>query len=110
MAEVEVLQQAQPLFLQHELLATRERCGVLILVSEFERQIVILPDTGVSARIPHAAFEAVLDAMRSPLTRGQLAPAFEIGLAALQGALVQHAVRFDPENAEVPNSVQGSRA
>jgi putative membrane protein len=105
-AEVEVRQQAQSLFLQHELFATRERCGVLVLVSEFERRIVILPDTGVSAQVPHAAFEAVIEAMRDPLARGQLAQAFEIGLAMLQAALVQHGMRFDPGNStQLPNSL-----
>lgn len=110
-AEIEVRQQAQSLFLQHELFATRDRCGVLILVSEFEREIVILPDTGVSARLPQAAFEAVIESMRGPLARGQLAQGFEIGLATLQAALVQHGIRFDPDSArDLPNSLQENRS
>lgn len=110
-AEIEVRQQAQSLFLQHELFATRERCGVLILVSEFEREILILPDTGVSAKLPQSAFDAVIDSMRGPLARGRLAQGFEIGLATLQAAFVEHGLRFDPSSVqELPNSLQENRA
>lgn len=92
-------QQAQSLFLQHELFATRERCGVLLLVSEFEREIVILPDTGVSAQLPQTTFEAVIDSMRGPLARGQLAQGFEIGLATL--------ARRGPERREARRVIAG---
>jgi putative membrane protein len=42
--EVEVKQYAESLFLSRELFATRKRVGILVLVSLFERKVVILPD------------------------------------------------------------------
>ena len=38
--------------------ATRERTGVLILLSELEHRVVILGDSGVHARMPAGAWQA----------------------------------------------------
>ena len=45
--ETETMQYAESLFLSNELFSTEDRRGILLLVSQFERQVVILPDTGV---------------------------------------------------------------
>ena len=105
-AEMEVRQQAQSLFLGHELFGTRERCGVLLLVSEFERQVVVLPDKGVRERVPAQVLQEVVDAMLGPLKRGELAKAFDLGLSVLEAALVTHGFRGGKAGAEeLPNRV-----
>ena len=107
-AEAEVRQQAQALFLEHELFATQERCGVLLLVSEFEHQVVVLPDKGVRAQVPEAVLQEVIDAMRGPLARGELLKAFELGLAVLEAALVTHGFKGGRRGIdELPNQVHG---
>ena len=45
--DVEVRQYAESLFLSRELFATNKRTGILVLISLFERKIVILPDRGL---------------------------------------------------------------
>jgi len=52
--EVEVREHARSLFLERELFRTRERTGILILVSLFERRIELLPDTGFAAAVARA--------------------------------------------------------
>ncbi|HEX7043331.1 MAG TPA: hypothetical protein VF203_01830 [Burkholderiales bacterium] len=105
-AEGEVRQQAQSLFLEHELFGTRERCGVLLLVSEFERQVVVLPDKGVRERVPAQVVQEVVNAMLGPLERGELAKAFDLGLSVLEAALVTHGFRGGKPGAEeLPNRV-----
>lgn len=105
-AEGEARQQAQSLFLERELHATRERCTVLLLMSEFERQIVILPDKAVRDCAPDAAWQRVIDAMRSPLAQGRHAAAIEAGLAALEAVLLSHGVVGDGRSRdELPNGV-----
>ncbi|MCI0474542.1 MAG: hypothetical protein L0Y76_13270, partial [Ignavibacteria bacterium] len=44
--ETETLQYAESLFLSRELFTAQDRRGILLLVSQFERQVVILPDKG----------------------------------------------------------------
>lgn len=62
-AETEVMEHARLLFLRHEVFATPLRNGVLILVSIFERRVIILPDTGLQARITDAELRPVIARM-----------------------------------------------
>ncbi|MEX0961021.1 MAG: hypothetical protein WDZ63_17225 [Burkholderiales bacterium] len=87
--DLEVRQHAHTLFLQHELHATRGRIGVLLLVSIFEREVVVLPDSGLSMRIPRQEFGRVLGAMKPLLRRRRLMPAFIAGLDALEELLLE---------------------
>lgn len=83
-AEVETKQYAESLFLSRELFATRERRAVLLLVSLFERRIVVLPDKGLAGDLDEAALRRVIDSMRPDLTAGRTAQALEAGLKTLE--------------------------
>ncbi|MBN1892906.1 hypothetical protein JW906_00345, partial [bacterium] len=50
-AETEVQQYAESLFLRRELSATAGRTGLLLLISLFERRVVVLPDRGLDPRL-----------------------------------------------------------
>jgi len=86
--EAEVLQYAQAFFLERELFRTRRRTGILLLVSLFERRVVILPDTGVAARIPQPTLAQVVARMTPHVSRSARYQALTDGLAALEGALL----------------------
>jgi len=89
----EVEQFARAFFLERELYATRARSGVLLLVSCFERKLVVLPDTGLAVRLGEAELAPVIAAMRAPLARGARAEALLVGLAALEAALLAAGLR-----------------
>lgn len=82
-AEVEVRQYAQSLFLDRELFATAGRTGILLLVSLFERRVILLPDKGLRNRLTDNAIEDVIASMRSFLARNEIGPALETGLDRL---------------------------
>jgi len=82
-AEVEVRQYAESLFLSRELFATHKRTGILLLVSLFERKIVILPDKGLNGYLPEGKMYGIITAMTPFLKRRELRKAFESGLAEL---------------------------
>jgi putative membrane protein len=55
----EAVQRAAGLsFLAHGVFATRDRTGVLILLSDLERQVVILGDQGIHAHMPNDGWSA----------------------------------------------------
>lgn len=54
--KAQALSFAQSSFIKNGVSATRDRTGILLYLSAFEREIVILPDTGVVASIPPAEF------------------------------------------------------
>ena len=103
-AEVEVRQYAQSLFLDRELFATRGRTGVLLLVSMFERQVVLLPDRGLEERLSGDASKEIVGRMTAALAAGRVGHALEDGLAGLENALAASATGPCPEN-ELPDTI-----
>jgi len=85
--ETESLQYAESLFLSHELFATDSRRGVLILVSQFERQVVILPDKGVRDRLTIHVMKTIISRMSLHLKQKNIISAMETGLEELVSAL-----------------------
>lgn len=86
-AETEVLQYAQSLFLERELFATGKRTGILLLVSLFERKVVILPDKGLETRLTENDLQKVIGAMTPNLKEQKIGAAFETGLEKLSHLL-----------------------
>jgi putative membrane protein len=94
--EGEVEQYARGYFLEREVFGTRERTGILVLVSLFERKIAILPDTGLADRLPAGALAAVVAQMRPQLSRGARFAALSAGLNALERTLLAAGFRGAP--------------
>lgn len=85
--DAEVRQYAESFFLARDLVRTRQRSAVLLLVGLFERSVVILPDSGVRARVDAAELAAVIARMTPSLAAGRIAPALLDGLDALETLL-----------------------
>jgi putative membrane protein len=86
--DLEVRHYAQAFFLRHELFATRERNGILLLVALFERKVEILSDVGLHARFDAADWRAVIDAMTPLLRERRCFGALQQGVARLQALLL----------------------
>lgn len=82
-AELEVRQYAEMQFLAREMFATPERTAILLLTSLLEHRIVLLPDRGMAARVPVAAWDGVIARMTSLLRSRETAAAVLAGLDAI---------------------------
>ncbi|HEX4986623.1 MAG TPA: TPM domain-containing protein [Burkholderiales bacterium] len=87
--EVETSQFAQSLFYRHGLDRTRGRTGILLLVSLFERRVVVLADAGFDGRVGAADWQALTARMTFILGRGAVAGALRAGLDALEALLLE---------------------
>jgi putative membrane protein len=87
-ADSEVRQYAQCMFMEHGLFRTRQRSGVLVLISRFEHEVVILPDEGISSSVPESELAAVITHMTPLLARGETAEALCEGLRGLKALLL----------------------
>ena len=85
--EVEVRQYAESLFLSRQLFSTRKRSGILLLVSLFERQVIVLPDTEISKRLSQEVMQEIISMMTPSLASGLVARALEEGLERLEQIL-----------------------
>lgn len=103
-AELEVQERAKSLFLSHELFATHNRAGILLLVSLFERQVVVLPDRGLDKRLSKDDMQRTIAQMIPILASGEVALALERGLSNLEGILVVSAPAQSGKN-ELPDEV-----
>jgi putative membrane protein len=90
---LEVKHYAQSLFLTRELFRTQHRTAVLILVSDFERRIEILPDVGLHNRVSEPEWRRVIDALAPRLREARPFHALQDGLAAVEHLLVSKGFR-----------------
>lgn len=69
--EREVRQRATEAFVAHEVFATRDRTGVLIFLSLFERRVVVLGDSGINARVAPGEWDDIVAGIVAGIKRGQ---------------------------------------
>jgi putative membrane protein len=103
-AALEVRQYAQSMFLERELFGTSQRAAILILISLFERSVVVLPDTGINKRLSAKSLQSVVDRITQTLASKRLADAFEEGLSALEEILAATAPAESGKN-ELPDEI-----
>ena len=95
-AEGETAQYAKSVFLDHELFNTPDRCGLLVLISLFERRVTVLPDTGLSTKIADHALEPAVALITRYMLQGNAFKAIQEGLAALERILSQAGFSGEP--------------
>lgn len=87
--EAEVRQYAAAMFLEREWFLTAKRHAVLLLVAQYERTVVILPDAGLRASLTESKLAAVIEAMRPKLLDGEFEAAISMGLDSLERLLIE---------------------
>jgi putative membrane protein len=102
--EAETLQYAEALFLSHELFATEGRRGILLLVSRFERQVVLLPDKGIRTHLSTEVMEGIISNMTQQLKQNRLRDAMETGLEGLLKAIGSPSSSW-PDKNELTNEI-----
>jgi putative membrane protein len=100
----ETMQYAESLFLARELFATEGRRGILLLVSQFERQVVILPDKGVRDRLSREVIKNIINNMTKFMQRNEIRKAMETGLEGLVKEL-QPSASTRPDKNELSNQI-----
>lgn len=103
-SEEEVRQYAESVFLDRGLFATSQRTGILVLVSMFERQVIILPDTGLQEFLSRETIEEIISGMAPILGSGDVARALEEGLKDLEKILGGKIEDISPPN-ELANDI-----
>lgn len=71
---------AERAFAQHGISRTRERTGVLLMISLLERRVYLLPDRGIGQRVSAAQWEKVVEAVAATLKTGDIVGAFCTGI------------------------------
>lgn len=64
---------AREAFLEKEVFRTRERIGILLFVSVFEQQVVVLGDSGINAKLKPADWKGIVSGVIARVKAGRLA-------------------------------------
>jgi len=104
-ARREVEERAFALFARHGIYRTRARTGVLLLVSELERHVVILGDEAIDGRLGPAGWQAHVDHLVHAIRRGEAARGILEVLDRLGGVLAELAPASQQNDDELPNAV-----
>jgi putative membrane protein len=102
--ETEARQYAESLFLSRELFATEGRRGILLLVCQFERQVVILPDIGVRDKLKPEVMNIIISKMTLFLKKQETGKALETGLNELMQGF-NYSVHTGPVKNELSNEI-----
>ena len=86
---------AEQAFAQHSLSRTRQRTGVLLMVSLLERRVYVLPDSGIGPGITPAQWNDVVEAVITKLGEHDIAGGFCAGIERC-GVLLARACAAEP--------------
>jgi putative membrane protein len=93
-------------FLEHGLAHTSERTGVLLFASMLERQVVVLGDEAIHAKMKDREWDRVLAALTAELARGAPDEGFCRAIAIVGDKLAEHFPAQGPTANELPNRLE----
>jgi putative membrane protein len=98
MLTARVHQRATLAFLEEEVFHTRERTGILLFVSLFERRVVVLGDTGINRQVETAHWNEVVDVVTVGLAAGHPGAALVAGIKKCGELLTRFGVAVRPDD------------
>lgn len=98
--EQRVRSRARQVFLGEEVFNTRDRTGILLYLSLFERRLEVVADTGIVAAVPQAAWDGVGEGLIAAVRSGRAGDGLVLAVGACGRILAQHRVdrRADDAN------------
>ncbi len=98
-------EQALQEFHRYALHSTKDATGVLVLVSLFERRVVVLGDAGIHARVGESHWHGTAEAVLEGVKRGDLASGLREGIERCADVLAEHFPSREGDRNELPNRV-----
>ncbi len=96
--ERRVRRRAAEAFLEEEVFRTRDRSGILLFLSLFERRVVVLADTGINALVEPKEWKGLCDRLAAGVRSGQPGPALVEAIDQCGDLLRQRGVAARPDD------------
>ena len=101
----EVEEKAMISFLENGLHSTRDRTGILILISLFEHRVYVLADRGINEKVPAAAWDEIVATITEGIKAGRTCDALCLAIERCAELLEKNfPVKKDDAN-ELPNLI-----
>lgn len=85
-------QRAAEAFIAEEVFATRDRTGILLFVSLFERQVLVVGDSGINAHVKKEEWDDVVQSVVGGITRRQAGAGIVEAIGKCGALLERHGV------------------
>ena len=86
-------------FMESGVYNTRDRTGILIFISELERRVELLADTGISEKIPQQEWDRMVSGIVAGIKQNQLAESLITTIGECGSLLKRHfPIKADDEN------------
>ena len=97
-------------FLEQEVFRTRDRTGILLFLSLFERRVVLLADSGIHQKVEEGQWEEITRRLASEIRGGRPGPGLVDAIRACGELLERHGVarRADDQD-ELSNELRRER-
>ncbi len=104
---VRALDQAKNMFYDYQVADTEQRTGILLFISFFEKQVVILGDVGISEVVPEDRWQDIVTTLIQGLKQGKTTPSICQAIQScgqlLEQSDIQHA---ESDNNELSDNVR----
>ncbi|MCL4233962.1 MAG: TPM domain-containing protein [Deltaproteobacteria bacterium] len=102
--DTEVHQRALEAFVENGVARTRDRTGILIFVSLFERRVEIVADEGIHSRVPRGTWDEVVALVLAGVRAGSLADGLTRAIARCGDLLAKDFPRREDDTNELPDA------
>lgn len=103
--ELSVTRRAFRYFTESGIYNTKDRSGILIFASYLEKQVRIVADYGISAKIPQELWNIIADAMAENLSKGNTEAAFTEAVEKCGELLAEHFPAKEENPDELPDGL-----
>ena len=101
----EVKEKALVSFIEQGVHETRDRTGILILISLFEHRVQVLADSGINEKVPEQTWEEIVDTIIAGLKSGDACTATCRAIERCGELLQEHFPRKHDDTDELPNLI-----
>jgi putative membrane protein len=92
-------------FMEQNLHATRDKTGILILISLFEHRVVVLADSGINEKVSTQTWDEIVDLILTGIKQGNACDALCRAIERCGELLTEHFPRKDDDSDELPNLI-----
>jgi len=101
----EIEEKALVSFLEKGLHHTRDKTGILILISLFEHRVFVLADQGINDKVPKSTWDEIVRMVTAGISEGRTADALCTAVSRCGDLLEQHFPVKSDDTDELPNLI-----
>jgi putative membrane protein len=100
-------QSAENAFLEEEVFNTRQRTGIMIFVSFFEHEVIVMADTGINKVVEQKQWDQIVQEIIASIRKGNVVEALENGIRRCGEILLEKGFRkTDDDINELDNNLR----